>query len=816
MKNKKLLATLACALSVIVTGQSLAGDGGGNRAENRGAKLPWGDSNTWFLKREFRRVATLANYINNDDRDAETVSEIVAASKNGRTLVYTDSEIEEIGFVWIGDPANPIPTGKVGLPGEPTSVAVLGNTLALVAVDTSESLTNTSGKLVVVRVNNRDVIAELELGGQPDSIAISPDERYAAVAIENERDEEICVGGTANGEPVPEDDEVAEEACESGGGVIGGLPQTEFGNPPGSLAIVDLKGGNPANWTVRQADLTGLAAYAPGDPEPEFVDIDENNIAVVSLQENNHIALVDLESGQVVGGFDAGTVDLVGIDATEDDMISLTENLDDVPREPDAIAWVDGLIGTANEGDLFGGSRGFSLFNRTGQLVYDSGAAYEELAVRYGHYPEGRSENKGSEPEAIEYGEFGRDKLIFVASERGSFVGVYELRRWGPPRLKQFLPGPLGPEGVLAIPKRNLLVVSSEEDDPEFGVRSSIMIYEYGFRRSNVARIASRDLNGKPIPFSALSGMDALPNGQLVAVWDSFYADSRIFMINPWGRQAKVTHSFEITGADNLDPEGIAVAPDGSGYWVASEGNRTGSRLNRLLHVDQGGAVMQEIFLPDEIEACRAAERDLGEDENGDPIGNIGSHNGGFEGVAVLPTRHGYKLLVAQQRGWDYTTSAECEALDDDPDGSNPSEPAYTRIWIYDPEAGTWDHVAWELAPVPENASWAGLSEITAAGDGDYVVIERDNRTGDFAELKTLVLVNRMDGRDGVSAADKTVVDIIPALEANNGWITDKPEGVAITRFGQVYLVTDNDGVDDWSGETWFIRLGNVRRLFGK
>jgi hypothetical protein len=53
------------------------------------------------------------------------------------------------------------------------------------------------------------------------------------------------------------------------------------------------------------------------------------------------------------------------MDATEDGLISLSETLYDVPREPDAVAWVQAgsrsLIATANEGDLFGGSRGFSL-----------------------------------------------------------------------------------------------------------------------------------------------------------------------------------------------------------------------------------------------------------------------------------------------------------------------------------------------------------------------------------------------------------------------------------------------------------------------
>lgn len=751
----------------------------------------------------FKRIATLANYINNDELGDETVSEIVAATEDGMWLVYTDSEIEELGFVYIGDPADPIPNGKVGLPGEPTSVAVLGNKYALASVNTSASLTDTSGVLVVVDIMTRSVAAMHDLSGQPDAIAISPDGRYAAVAIENERDEELCVGGSFDGGAVPEDDDVAEAACENGGGVIGGLPQTKFGNPPGYLDVVDLSDSDPANWTVSTVDVTGLADYAPGDPEPEFVDINNRNEAVVTLQENNHIVIVDLEALEVTSDFPLGTVDLVGIDATEDDIISLSESLNDVPREPDAVAWVGDRIATANEGDLFGGSRGFSIFDRNGQVVFDSGNRFEKLAVQHGHYPEGRSENKGSEPEAIEYGHFNGTDHLFVGSERGSFVAVYSLAGRGAPRFEQFLPGPLGPEGVLAIPGRNLLVVSGEEDDPDFGVRSSIMIYEYGPGAPTYPQIVSN--SGNPTPFSALSGMDALPNGDVLAVWDSFYADSRILRIDPDRTPARVKGSTAIVGGSgNYDPEGIAIAPDRT-WWIASEGNRSGSRLNRLLQVSRTGLVLQEIGLPAEIEACRAAERAAD--------GNIGSHSAGFEGVAILPQRRGYKLLVAQQRGWDYTTMG-CEDLDDDPDGSNPSEPSQTRIWIYDPSTGEWDHVAWELAPVPDAASWSGLSEITRTGDGDYVLIERDNRTGDFAQLKTLVKVSGDDLVDGITAGEKSVVDIIPALEANNGWITDKPEGTAITRDGRVLLVTDNDGVDDWSGETWFLDLGELEDLF--
>ena len=73
------------------------------------------------------------------------------------------------------------------------------------------------------------------------------------------------------------------------------------------------------------------------------------------------------------------------------------------------------------------------------------------------------------------------------------------------PALKQVLPGPLAPEGVLAIPSRDLLVVSGESDDPSFGVRSSIMIYELQSADAQYPQLVSgMGEDGRPIGWSAL------------------------------------------------------------------------------------------------------------------------------------------------------------------------------------------------------------------------------------------------------------------------------------------------------------------------
>jgi hypothetical protein len=59
----------------------------------------------------FQRVGTFANYRSAPIGD-ETVSEIVAAVADGKTLVYTDSPRGTIGFIDITDPSSPRRSGE--------------------------------------------------------------------------------------------------------------------------------------------------------------------------------------------------------------------------------------------------------------------------------------------------------------------------------------------------------------------------------------------------------------------------------------------------------------------------------------------------------------------------------------------------------------------------------------------------------------------------------------------------------------------------------------------------------------------------------
>lgn len=140
----------------------------------------------------FNRIASFPVELNNAGAKA-TSAEIVTASEDGMTLVYSDSPGKGIGFIDITDAKAPKPAGFLALDGEPTSVTIVG-TKVYAAVNTSESKANPSGKLVVVDLATKAIEATVELGGQPDSITHNAAGTLLAIAIENERDEEVNDG----------------------------------------------------------------------------------------------------------------------------------------------------------------------------------------------------------------------------------------------------------------------------------------------------------------------------------------------------------------------------------------------------------------------------------------------------------------------------------------------------------------------------------------------------------------------------------------------------------------------------------------------
>jgi hypothetical protein len=161
-------------------------------------------------------------------------------------------------------------------------------------------------------------------------------------------------------------------------------------------------------------------------------------------------------------------------------------------------------------------------------------------------------------------------------------------------------------------------------------------------------------------------------------------------------------------------------------------------------------------------------------------------------------------VYVAIQRAW--------------PDEGDEDE-VETKIGRYDTATGTWGFVHYPLQP-EGNGGWIGLSELTLLPDGSFAVIERDKgwgpSTGPIAELKAVYGVDlagaefrAFDDPAGLVTVDKTLLrDLLPDIASASIWTAEKVEGLAVAADGEVYVVTDNDGVDDAPGETVFLGLG--------
>lgn len=124
----------------------------------------------------------------------------------------------------------------------------------------------------------------------------------------------------------------------------------------------------------------------------------------------------------------------------------------------------DGNLVTADEGDLAGGGRGWTVFTPTGQVLHSSGGAAEQALAAAGRYPDGRSDDKGAEFEGVEVARLRGQDLLFVGSERGDAVLVYDIADESAPRLLQVLPTGSSPEGLLAITRPGLFLTSNEGD----------------------------------------------------------------------------------------------------------------------------------------------------------------------------------------------------------------------------------------------------------------------------------------------------------------------------------------------------------------
>ncbi len=282
----------------------------------------------------------------------EGAAEISAFDPATNRLYVVNGHDRTVDILDISDPAAPAKTGTLDISAHgdaPNSVAVSPDGLVAVAVQAEDRQANGT---VVFYAPDGSVAGSAEVGPLPDMVTFTPDGSLALVANEGE----------------PSDDYEID--------------------PNGSVSIVDV-----GDFSASMVDFTEIfpgdldpTVHLPGPPdneivqnlEPEYIAVTPDGLtALVSLQENNAIAIIDVAEARLAGVFGLGfqNRDQVPFDASDRDGRIAIETWPVFGLfQPDAIAVFehDGgiFLVTANEGDARDYD-GYSEEARVADLVLD-------------------------------------------------------------------------------------------------------------------------------------------------------------------------------------------------------------------------------------------------------------------------------------------------------------------------------------------------------------------------------------------------------------------------------------------------------------
>ncbi|MEM1329154.1 MAG: choice-of-anchor I family protein [Planctomycetota bacterium] len=274
------------------------------------------------------------------ERSGESAAEISAFDPESRRLFVTNAADNAIEILNLADPTLPTLIRSIDLTPFGAGVNSVATSDGLVAVAVEAERTRDPGGVAMFDVDGRH-LHTFEAGHLPDMVTFTPDARWLLAANEGE----------------PSDNYKTD--------------------PPGSVTVIRL----PENRTllpyaeVRKAGFErwdnagapdGVRVFGPGasvsqDLEPEYIAVaPDSTTAFVVCQENNALAILDIESAEITSLVGLGSKDHAlptnGLDASDrDDGIQITPRPVFGMRQPDAIAafgWDDGVyLVTADEGD---------------------------------------------------------------------------------------------------------------------------------------------------------------------------------------------------------------------------------------------------------------------------------------------------------------------------------------------------------------------------------------------------------------------------------------------------------------------------------
>ncbi|RZJ52660.1 MAG: alkaline phosphatase [Flavobacterium sp.] len=445
----------------------------------------------------------------------EAAAEISAyCEKTKRLFTVNNSGVNQIDVIDITDPTKPAKIGKIDLTayeGAANSVSIFDGKLAVALESTVNKQGN--GKVVVFNTSDYSLIKQVTVGALPDMITFSPDGKFIMTANEGEPNTDYSQDpiGTIS-------------IIETSSYTVTTLDFSSFSNQATALAkdgfriskvaasfaqdiepeYVTISDDSKTAWVtlqenngVAKVDLTSktiTAIYGLG-----FKDFNTAENAIDVSDKDDKVAfnpwkVKGMFMPDAISHFSSNNVPYF-VTANEGDAREYTANTDikrmkdmtlDATVFPDAATLkLETNLGrlnlVADMGDINGdgkldelvsfGARSFSIWNgNTGKIVYDSKNDVDKKAYDLGTYDDKRSDDKGSEPEAVVVAKMGNQNILFVGLERSDAFMTYDVTNPASPQYLNTVKTGDAPEGILFIPasksptKRSLVVVSSEGD----------------------------------------------------------------------------------------------------------------------------------------------------------------------------------------------------------------------------------------------------------------------------------------------------------------------------------------------------------------
>ncbi|MHC0440406.1 choice-of-anchor I family protein [Flavobacterium sp. 3-210] len=445
----------------------------------------------------------------------EAAAEISAyCEKTKRLFTVNNSGTNQIDVIDISDPTKPLKIGKIDLTayeGASNSVSVFDGKLAVALESTVNKQGN--GKVVIFNTSDYSLIKQVTVGALPDMITFSADGKYIMTANEGEPNTDYS-----------QDPNGTISIIETSTYAVTTLDFSSFSAQAATLAKDGFRISKIAKSFAQ--DIEPEYITISDDSKTAWVTLQENNgVAKVDLASKTITAIyplglkdyntaenaIDVSDSDdkiafnpwkikgmympdAISHFSANNVPYF-VTANEGDAREYTANTDikrmkslklDATVFPDAATLkLDTNLGRLNlvadmgdtdgDGDLDEmvsfGARSFSIWNgNTGKIVFDSKNDVDKKTNELGTYDDKRSDDKGSEPEAVVVTKIGNQTILFVGLERSDAFMTYDVTNPSSPQYLQTVKTGDAPEGILFIPasksptKRSLVVVSSEGD----------------------------------------------------------------------------------------------------------------------------------------------------------------------------------------------------------------------------------------------------------------------------------------------------------------------------------------------------------------